>query len=200
MGVGGDAGKRPRHTRRLGGYGQEAPGLYIAAMKWALIAGGGLIVLLVGVVGIGIVLPESHITARTRRYPISAERLWQVIYDVAAYPTWRSDVARVDVGSDGTRWTEIGKNGTIPYERVESAEPLSMTVRITDPNLPFGGRWEYRIAPVDGGAASELTITERGEVHNPLFRFMSKFVFGHASTIEHYLDDLERRVGEAVNY
>jgi hypothetical protein len=29
-----------------------------------------------------------------------------------------------------------------------------------------------------------VTITERGEVYDPLFRFMSKFVFGHTSTMD----------------
>ena len=33
-------------------------------------------------------------------------------------------------------------------------------------------------------------ITENGEVYNPLFRFMSRFVFGHTATIDKYLEDL----------
>jgi len=41
---------------------------------------------------------------------------------------------------------------------------------------------------------TEVTITEDGEVYNPIFRFMSAYVFGHTATIEQYLTDLESRV------
>ncbi len=35
---------------------------------------------------------------------------------------------------------------------------------------------------------SSVTITERGSVYNPIFRFMSRFIFGHTATVEAYLD------------
>ena len=38
-----------------------------------------------------------------------------------------------------------------------------------------------------------VTIVERGEVSNPVFRFVSRFVMGHARTIEDYLNDLARK-------
>ena len=38
-----------------------------------------------------------------------------------------------------------------------------------------------------------MTITERGEVYNPIFRFVSRFVLGHEKTINTYLSAFERR-------
>ena len=38
-----------------------------------------------------------------------------------------------------------------------------------------------------------VTITEHGQVFNPVFRVMSRFVFGHTATIEAYLTNLARR-------
>jgi len=58
--------------------------------------------------------------------------------------------------------------------------------------LPLGGKWTYELRPVQGGTT--LRITEDGEVFNPIFRFMSRFVFTHHRTIDRYLGDLERRV------
>lgn len=40
---------------------------------------------------------------------------------------------------------------------------------------------EYRLVP--DGAGTRVTITENGEVYNPLFRFVSRFLMGHTSTI-----------------
>jgi hypothetical protein len=32
-----------------------------------------------------------------------------------------------------------------------------------------------------------LTITEEGEIYNPVFRFVSRFVIGYTATIDGYL-------------
>ena len=43
----------------------------------------------------------------------------------------------------------------------------------------------------DGGG-TRLTITEDGEVYNPLFRFVSRFIMGHTSSIDRYLADVQK--------
>ena len=43
-----------------------------------------------------------------------------------------------------------------------------------------------------------VTITESCEVYNPIFRFMSRFVFGHSATIKRYLRDLGKKFGEQI--
>ena len=48
-----------------------------------------------------------------------------------------------------------------------------------------------RIAPAPGGSA--VTITEDGEVYNPIFRFMSRFVFGYYATLDEFVGTLEAR-------
>jgi len=65
---------------------------------------------------------------------------------------------------------------------------------IADKGLPFGGSWDYRIEPV--GAGSRITITENGEVYNPIFRFVSKYFMGHTATIDKYLTALAKRTGD----
>ncbi len=64
--------------------------------------------------------------------------------------------------------------------------------RIADPDLPFGGTWTFELAPEAGG--TRLTITERGEIRNPIFRTMSRFVFGYGATMETFLAELRARV------
>ena len=64
--------------------------------------------------------------------------------------------------------------------------------RVADPELPYGGTWTFELEPE--GSGTRLTITERGQIHNPIFRVIARFVFGYAATIEGYLDELEARL------
>lgn len=52
---------------------------------------------------------------------------------------------------------------------------------------------------VPDGSGSRLTITENGEIYNPVFRFVSRYVIGQTSTIDKYLTDLAPRLGESYN-
>jgi hypothetical protein len=40
-----------------------------------------------------------------------------------------------------------------------------------------------------------LTITENGEVYNPLFRFVSRFIIGQTATMDGYIKALNAKLG-----
>jgi len=46
------------------------------------------------------------------------------------------------------------------------------------------------------GSGAVVSVTEHGEVLNPAFRTIQTFALGQASSIEGYLRDLARRLGE----
>jgi uncharacterized protein YndB with AHSA1/START domain len=163
-------------------------------MKWLLLGVAILTALAVVVGGIGWLLPVAHTARRQQRLPVPPESVWKVITDVAAFPSWRADVARVESlpNRDGrTIWTEHGSSGEMTIS-IERSEPPRLLVTRIEPGLPFGGTWTYELAPDAGG--SVLTITERGEVYNPIFRFMSRFIFGHDSTLAGYMAALHTRL------
>jgi hypothetical protein len=103
-------------------------------------------------------------------------------------------VQRVTVAGAGAgaRVQEESGSDTLPLRVEEFEPPLRLRMRIDDRSLPFGGTWTYTLRPVEGG--TELTLVEDGEVYNPVFRFMSRFVFGHHATIDRYLADLRKRL------
>ena len=86
--------------------------------------------------------------------------------------------------------------GSMTLEVAGFQPPSRMIAAIADEDQPFGGEWEYQVAahPSDPNKAN-VTITERGWVSNVLFRFVSKFVMGHESTIDTYLRSLSRKFG-----
>jgi uncharacterized protein YndB with AHSA1/START domain len=168
-------------------------------MKWVLIGLAVVVGIIVIVAIVGALLPKGHVATRSARFKQPADVVWQAITDVDAYPSWRTDLKKVERLPDREgriAWREIGGNGSITLEVIESDPPRRLVGKIADPDLPFGGSWTYEISAAEGG--STLTITENGEVYNPIFRFVSKFIMGHHKTIEDYLRALGKKFGETV--
>jgi uncharacterized protein YndB with AHSA1/START domain len=165
-------------------------------MRYVLIATGVLTALVLCVVLIGWALPRHHRVTDGRVYVGTPAAVFALIDDVRAYPSWRTGLTKVDVLPDEggrLRWRETTKgNGPITYVMEEAVPNQKLIARIADTNLPFGGAWLYELSPV-GTNAVELSITEDGDVYNPIFRFVSRFVMGHTATIKRYLDDVEKR-------
>jgi uncharacterized protein YndB with AHSA1/START domain len=170
-------------------------------MKWLMIVVGILAVGVLIVLAIGAMLPKQHTVTRKAHYRQPPAAIWQAITDYNKFPEWRKGVERVEplpAGNGHGGWVEYVKGaGRIPLEITESVPPQRLVTLIADPNLPFGGTWTYEIAPIDGG--SLLRITENGEVRNPIFRFVSRFIFGQHATLDQYLKDLGAKFGEPVH-
>lgn len=171
-------------------------------MKWVVVvvAAAGVIALLIALMAIiGSRLPKGHVATVRARHKQPPDVLWAVITNLPDLANWRSDLKSVELvaAEDGQPvWVEHGRNGNIKM-RVERADPPErLVVRIADPKLPFGGSWTYVLEPTESGTL--LHITEDGEVYNPIFRFLSRVVFGPFSTLERYQHDLGRKFGDAV--
>jgi uncharacterized protein YndB with AHSA1/START domain len=167
-------------------------------MKWLLVGLLVIAALAAIVVAAGAMLPVEHAASREGVFPAAPEAIWRLITDVDGFPTWRPDVKRVTrlpEREGKAHWTEETTSGRITFavERMES--PRLLVVRIADPDLPFGGTWTYELTPAAGGTT--LTLTEHGEIYNPLFRFMARFVFGYEATMASYVEALRKRTSSA---
>jgi hypothetical protein len=154
-----------------------------------------MVVLLVIVIGMR--LPQSHVIARTALLKQTRKAIYAVISDLAQAPAWRSDIESVQVlqGDTGeTLYREKSQHGVLTYRIDRADPPRKFVTTIVDKDAPFGGSWIFELSEESGG--TRLTITERGEVYNPVFRFMAKYVFGYHRTMEVYLARLMQRFGE----
>ena len=172
-------------------------------MRWLLVGVGALVAIAVVaaivVTAVGATLPRAHVATRAARFPVAPDALWATLTDVAGYPRWRSDVRAVEMlPSDTARvaWREVAKHGSVAYAMTGATRPVRLTTTITDPTLPYGGSWEFALAP--DGDGTRLVVTEYGDVRNPLFRFVSRFVMGHTATLDAYLSALGRRYGVTI--
>ena len=166
----------------------------IVVLLLAVVVGLGLLIVV-----IGYVLPVKHVSTVAATIPASPEQVWDALTDVAAYPKWRGDITSVELlpaDSGHVAWRERGKNDAISYVIEQAEPPRRLRTRITDKSLPFGGAWEFTVTP--DGVGSRVQITEHGEVYNPVFRFVSRFIMGHTATASAYLKSLGARFGATV--
>lgn len=166
-------------------------------MRIAIIVIGTLVIVVVLPIAIGAMLPKHHMASRSAVFNASPDRLFALI---TGPQDWRPDLKSYERGQDtaGKTWIrETNKRGeTVTYEIVAFDPPHRYTARIADKNLPYGGQWIYELEP--RGEQTALRITEDGEVYNPIFRFVSKLVIGHTSTIDSYLRGLGIQTGNSA--
>ena len=135
-------------------------------MRYALIIAGVIVVLVVVVVVVGYALPVKHRATIVGTYRAAPETIYAVITDFAAAPSWRADVKRVELLPTGFK--ETTRNGTLTYAVEERVPNQHLVTR----------------------------IAEDGEVYNPVFRFVSRFVIGLDTSLRKYHAALGKRLGE----
>ena len=160
----------------------------------------GFILLLLAVAVVFLIgwrLPESHEVSVERDYAAAPERVYQEISSPKEYPRWRSGVQKVDMleATDDRleRFKEYALGDEVTYVIEEKVPGQRFVTTIADKDLPYGGTWIFEMTPLATG--TRLRITEEGEVYNPFFRFVSRFILGHTRSIETYHSDLEKRLG-----
>lgn len=137
-------------------------------MKIILLAVAALVVVVVLVpVIVGFMLPVAHVASREQHFDQSPEQLWPYV------------VAEFHRSNDGN------------YRIASQRPPSELVTEVAHPKF-FGGTWTYTLTPENGG--THLTIVEHGEVYNPVFRFLSKFVFGQQGSLAGFFSSLDKAV------
>ena len=158
-----------------------------------------IIALVLAVILVGSLLPQSHIATSTLRLAQPPDSVWPVVRDFAAYPSWWPFVTemRAAVSDNGVEtWIQLDRsNSTVPLEVLESNPPRVLVTRIAGDDLPYGGTWTYELRRDGDGVV--VAITERGEVYNPIFRVVSRFFIGHYATMDDYLTALAAHYNES---
>ena len=162
--------------------------------RWLAWVSGGFLLLGLAVAGVGALLPADHRASASVTLPSAPDSVWAVVRNLGGYPAWwpwMRSITRVP-GAPGEAWRQESRHGDVMTVDVTEPAPRTMVTTILDEDLPFGGTWTYAVAADSGGA--RVTVTEDGVIHNPLFRFMARFVFGYDGTLKDYLAALEARV------
>lgn len=169
-------------------------------LKVVLIIVGFVVGLVILLVIIGAMLPQSHVAMSSITLKQPPDTVWMVVRDFGSYPAWWPNVKGVERLPDRNGrevWNQRDqRNQEMPLEIVESDPPNRLVTRVASERLPFGGTWTYEVSDVPGG--SSVTITEDGEIYNPVFRVMARLLFGYHATMDSYLKALGEKLGEEV--
>lgn len=165
-------------------------------MYWILLVMGALAAVVIALVVGGLATPRAHVVSRCVTVAASTDLVWRTIRDVGRYAEWRRELREsvASNGDDGPEWRESSGGGSQRFGIVVDEAPVRLTARILDDDAPFTGEWSWAVAPE--GAGTRVTLTERGEVGNPLFRFIAAHMYGYDRTIDRYLRALAVRVGD----
>ena len=164
-------------------------------MDWLIWFLSALVSLIVVVLIIGWLLPTAHRATVCATFAQPADAAFATISNWQEFPSWRSglkSVAARECESGRVSWIETGSQGTMPFEVMELRSPTRLVTKIADPKLPFGGTWTWEVVPESNGC--RVTITEDGEIYNPIFRFVSRYVLGYEATMRGVLRDLGKHL------
>jgi carbon monoxide dehydrogenase subunit G len=143
----------------------------------------------------GLAVSKTHRASRTIVLPAAPDAVFAAIADFGKHAEWRKGVKKIDLSGPmavGTIITEDGSNGPMSYRIDVLTPPTKLVTRITG-SRQFGGTWTYDLKP--SGAGTELTLTEDGEIYNPIFRLVARFIMGYHATMDGYLASLKTRLG-----
>ena len=131
-----------------------------------------LIVLLGIVALVGYFLPMNHEASRSADFNKPPEVVFALIADPGDYHEW---------------W----QGADVKTAVAEAMPPSRLVTKIVD-ETQFGGTWTFEVVAIPSG--SRLTITERGEIYNVVFRALSKYVFGYTGTMESFLSAAKKKL------
>jgi len=145
----------------------------------------------------GHLIPREHRTSASITLPHSAERVWDVITDYAAQPTWHPDiefVERLDDGATWARWRERQSRDVVKMVReLESDPPRRVVWSFDEARRRFHALWDVELR---GDAdATRVTITQFADIASPWTRVIA-LLLRRTSPLTLYLGSLETRLNE----
>jgi hypothetical protein len=172
-------------------------------MRWVIIATVFAITVLLGIFAAGAMLPLGHVASRKVKLNQTPDAVWQAINNHPDEPNWRPELKSIERLADVNghpAWQENYKDGMkLLLEDTESVPAKKLVRKVAESRNMFSGQWEFEITPAAAGS-SILQITERGQVPNPLFRFVSRFIMGHTKSMEQYMTALAKKFGEKPEF
>lgn len=176
-------------------------------MLIALVTFGVLSTLLVCVIFLGIVSPETGVRASRIVVAAPPERVWAVIADHAAEPAWRKDLRAVERLPDSERGEEVWREAHFrgppltlrTLERIapSGGAPGRLVRALRLERFLVDGRWEIVVETGEGGTL--VTITEFAVTESPFARFFG-LLPGADRFLRLYLTSLAGALGEQPRF
>ncbi|MBW2454588.1 MAG: SRPBCC domain-containing protein [Deltaproteobacteria bacterium] len=144
---------------------------------------------------IGALMDREHVGQGAAVVAAPIEEVWTTVSAFDKTSQWAPDFESVRRASDvkGLPSYEVSGDGySLTFTFTEVVPPERLVAKLEDHAQNYGGEWTYELSTVAGG--TRIAITERGWTEPAYFRFML-WLFGYDTTIEGYLDGLQKKYG-----
>ncbi len=146
---------------------------------------------------IGQRLPETYRARRRLTLPASVEEVWELLTDHRREPEWRPELAEVEVYGEQQGkplWRERHKRGerrTLVTEESEAPHKLVRSLAGVE-RRSFTATWTYRLEALDESDSprTQVTVEEEMNITHPVYRLLSRYVFGNGAFSQQYLTAL----------
>jgi len=167
---------------------------------WVMIAVVGLGAVTVGLAIWGARLPETHTVTISRAVPLPIGQVWSVLIDFAGQASWRPDFVSAERQDDfqgRAVWREVykGSQETL-IQTIAREKPIRLVRRLEDVRGTSKALWSYELT--DHGGVTQLTVTETGNIRNPIARWGLRYMVGQAAYLESYMDALCRHLDKVA--
>lgn len=128
----------------------------------------------------------------TSEFRSDFETVWNAVTNNAD-TAWRSDLDHVEIGKDGSSFTEFSKGGIATEFVVTEKEPCKHYA-FTMENPYFTGSWSGTFESLKNDG-TKIVFEEQLQMRNPVLRLFSLFM-NLKKMQELYASDLRKKLGE----
>jgi hypothetical protein len=153
---------------------------------------------LVAVYAWGMSVPEHYAATVVAQVPGDPVTVFAALSDPERRPQWAPGVARIGQVSDDLLgrpvWRELDPtNDRFEFSVVSAEFPVWCTTTTKPEEIGVAATWTWTVAPAGTGTA--VTLSEEGEISNPLFRGIWALRYGAYQQVEQDLAALSRHLG-----
>lgn len=157
-----------------------------------------LVVTLLILYFVGRLIPREKTYSKSVVFNVPLEVVWNTITDIERQKNWRSEIREIQVIDDtlgNEQWIEYPKRGpSIKFKTIEKNACTTWSIETID-NSNFTGRWVGVFESMDS-LKTKVTFTETPCIPNPYFRVFSYFFVDIDRTMNLYIENLLREIGE----
>ena len=143
---------------------------------------------------VGLFLPKERTFTRKAEFSSAVSKVYGVVSDVKNQADWREDVKEILVLDQNT-WTEVPRSGAkITFREKRKIENEIFEIEIVQPQS-YQGYWVGIFRPTKQNG-TYVEFKEVIQVSNPFFRTLAYLFVDLDKTMDLYLQNLKRKLGE----
>ncbi len=142
---------------------------------------------------IGMLIPKRQEYVKKAEFKVSPEMVFQSVTDFKNQASWRKDLQEIRVKDENT-WTEISSGGTaITFKTKQKVQNQFFEIEIIEAK-GFKGYWVGTFEQTAVGTA--VVFKEVVIIENPFFRVLSLLFVDLDKSMNTYVDNLEKKLGD----